>query len=363
MIAYSPFNSDEKTILEFMSVGNILFDTMFFRSSYTPYVLNFVLGHPSNNLILKLTDTIDAKDLLASFEQKIYEATTNESRLYLLCEIAAHIGYPSVKYIIERLHPKVTCNIENLDEEQCNLTIENNITSLMNKYDIPNKYRPYSLIDQTHFEIRFNKKSKLYQSRPVCDFSSANNNALTVSWERECEIKDRILTHYRGKYINVRTKENIQRLVDTSGNLLSNTIRIIDCMSDIYNISTDKIIAILSKFEMAKTTNIYNNKHSFLYNETLLEFITKIYANAKGKKVALLYLALKEIGALTIITKTEFYRAFLSLFGRESELPSFRKGVDKYLNKQGKPNDDEWITNTIKRDEVTPVIERLSSQK
>lgn len=97
--------------------------------------------------------------------------------------------------------------------------------------------------------------------------------------------------------------------------------------------------------------------------ESIIRHIKEQYSGAKGKDIAILLLALKECGAVSVSSRARFYRAFLHDVKNSSPIESFRKGVDKYLNKQGKLNDDEWITNTIKRDEVTPVIERLSSQK
>ena len=92
-----------------------------------------------------------------------------------------------------------------------------------------------------------------------------------------------------------------------------------------------------------------------------IDFIKEEYCNAKGKKVAMLYLALVHIGALSTSNRTDFYKFFLSELNRQDTIRAFRKGVDKYLNVQGKSNSPEWLTATITQSDIAPIIEKLSS--
>ena len=94
-----------------------------------------------------------------------------------------------------------------------------------------------------------------------------------------------------------------------------------------------------------------------------VNFIKNEYGDAKGKRVAILYLALVQIGALTTSNRTDFYNFFLRTLDRSDKIDSFRKGVDKYLNTQGKPNSSEWLTTTITQSDIAPIVKKLSSLK
>lgn len=128
----------------------------------------------------------------------------------------------------------------------------------------------------------------------------------------------------------------------------------------------DKIEHLLGWFEIREESELLRSLKDVIScsdKPEVIEFICSNYKSAKGKDVAILILSLKSLGLLTLNNRTEFYKAFLQDLNRSDRLESFRKGVDKYLCEQGKSNTPEWLTIAIKKSDIAPIVERISSLK
>lgn len=128
----------------------------------------------------------------------------------------------------------------------------------------------------------------------------------------------------------------------------------------------DKIERLLDWFEIREEAALSRSLSDVINcsdRPKIIKFICENYRSAKGKEVAILILSLKSLGLLSLNNRTDFYRAFLQDLGRSDRLESFRKGVDKYLCEQGKSNNPEWLTVAIKKSDIVPIVDRLSSQK